>query len=177
MIPRDQGNAMTSPISALVERLTGLLDEATKRPWRTEQDDRERWSVTCQHYSDETPGVCGNHSKAWPLIEEDAELIVEAVNALPALLVALGESRSEGLEEAARWHDERELFFRTSADAERAARKVAWEFISDNYDGNARLHRYAAKKIRSLSSKPSALVGERDALGLAEKEGSDGTTL
>jgi len=44
-----------------------------------------KWSVVCDAYEDETPGICGNHSKAWPLFQEDARLIAAAPDMLAAL--------------------------------------------------------------------------------------------
>lgn len=63
-----------------------MAAKATPGPWRVDESgDRERFVVESIHYEDETPGVCGDHSTPWRLIEEDADFIAAARTAVPAL--------------------------------------------------------------------------------------------
>lgn len=57
-------------------------------PWVINDEDPSNLKVECAAYEDETPGICGSHSKGWPLTEDDARLIA----ASPALLAALQEA-------------------------------------------------------------------------------------
>lgn len=59
----------------------------TPGPWEVEEDGLRDgvWRVVSQAYSDETPGICGAHSKHWPLTKEDADLIAAAPDLLKAL--------------------------------------------------------------------------------------------
>ncbi len=69
--------------------LRRLHEAATPGPWdeRGDENDRESSSyVVSEAYVDEEPGICGDCNKHWPLVRADAELIVAARNALPALL-------------------------------------------------------------------------------------------
>ena len=68
-----------------LERLNGLLAKTTPGPWDAIDDDGP-WRVRCMHYADEEPGICSDHGKTWPLIEEDAQFIAAARSAVPALV-------------------------------------------------------------------------------------------
>jgi hypothetical protein len=57
-------------------------------PWVVNDEDPDNLKVECAAYEDETPGICGSHSKEWPLTEDDARLIVAA----PSLLAAVQEA-------------------------------------------------------------------------------------
>lgn len=62
----------------------------TPGPWEAQQfeertDRPDRWGVVSKHYSDEEPGICADHSKAWRLSEEDARLIAAAPDLLASL--------------------------------------------------------------------------------------------
>jgi hypothetical protein len=61
------------------------MSDHTPTPWRVEEyEDRkgnERARIVSAAFSDEEPGICGDHSKAWPLTDEDAAFIVLACNA------------------------------------------------------------------------------------------------
>jgi hypothetical protein len=65
----------------------------TPGPWAVEQIEEragrpDRWVVVSKHYSDEEPGICGDHSKHWALTEDDARLIAAAPDLLEACLGA-----------------------------------------------------------------------------------------
>lgn len=84
--------------------LRRLHEAATPGPWdeRGDENDRESSSyVVSEAYVDEEPGICGDCNKHWPLVRADAELIVAARNALPALL-----ARAEVYEAAVAWWKE-----------------------------------------------------------------------
>lgn len=67
--------------------LEGIERRATPAPWSYEQDENGNClGVQSDAYSDETPGVCGHHSKEWPICDEDAELIATGRNALRPLI-------------------------------------------------------------------------------------------
>jgi 3D (Asp-Asp-Asp) domain-containing protein len=59
--------------------------EHTPGPWIINDENPRRLKVECSAYEDETPGICGAHSKEWPLTRDDARLISKA----PELLMAL----------------------------------------------------------------------------------------
>lgn len=53
-----------------------LCERATPGPWSVREPvARAGYKVDCVRYFDETPGVCGDHSKHWPLTSYDAEYI------------------------------------------------------------------------------------------------------
>lgn len=57
----------------------------TPGPWLVEQDEKGRRKVVCDAYEDERPGICGDYSKHWRLLDCDAV----AIAAVPKLLAAL----------------------------------------------------------------------------------------
>lgn len=60
-------------------------EKHTPGPWEVELvSDGETARVVSRGFSDEAPGICGAHSKTWPLLADDAQLIAAA----PALLKA-----------------------------------------------------------------------------------------
>ena len=68
------------------------MNAHTPGPWRfyaAEEAPNGKPGVYSRYYSDEDVAVCGNHSKAWPLIEADARLIAAAPDLLEALKAAL----------------------------------------------------------------------------------------
>ncbi len=71
-------------------------------PWEVEETKKGHLRVVSRFYRDETPGICGDHSKHWRLSEDDARLIASA----PDLLAALKDCRDaflalpDGLAEA-----------------------------------------------------------------------------
>lgn len=96
--------------------------------------------------------------------------LVAADQALPVLLAALGESRGEGLEEAARHCEQRRL----------AALDLAKQCEERSLDAEAAEHRLVAlalikeaEAIRALSSKPSALAQRSELYSQAVDVGMD----
>ncbi len=61
----------------------------TPGPWMAEQDQKGRWRVYCDAYSDEAPLVAKG-SQVWPMSEEDAHLIAAAPDLLEALRALAG---------------------------------------------------------------------------------------
>jgi len=63
-----------------------LKDEAPEHylPWRKDYDENDNPIVVAACFSDETP-VMAVGTKAWPMLEEDADFIVEACNNYQAL--------------------------------------------------------------------------------------------
>jgi hypothetical protein len=60
-------------------------EKHTPGPWVLNDEDPSNLKVECAFYEDETPGICGSHSKEWPLTEDDARLIIAAPRLLKAL--------------------------------------------------------------------------------------------
>ena len=64
------------------------MNAHTPGPWRfyaAEEAPNGKPGVYSRYYSDEDVAVCGNHSKAWPLIEADGLLIAAAPDLLDTL--------------------------------------------------------------------------------------------
>lgn len=105
---------MTSPSSspesakALADRALVMAEKATPGPWRTEGEDcRRSCVVESAHYEDEEPGICGNHSKYWALLDDDAAFIAESRTLVPELARALlaANEENEALRDAKRSAD------------------------------------------------------------------------
>jgi hypothetical protein len=58
----------------------------TPGPWIINNENPAKLKVECSAYEDETPGVCGSHSKGWPLTIDDARLIAKSPELLTALI-------------------------------------------------------------------------------------------
>lgn len=77
-----------------------VCEAATPPPWRRDETREEmsfgqHLAVVSGYYSDETPGICGDHSELWMLLECDADFIALSRAALPALLDEVERLRAE----------------------------------------------------------------------------------
>lgn len=72
-----------------VREIEARCRNATPAPWRYDLAcgaPGERNGIWCGRYLDEEPGVCGDFSQAWPLVEHDASFIAHAREDIPWLL-------------------------------------------------------------------------------------------
>lgn len=154
---------MTSTLTALVLRLRELREKATPPPLVASIEGC-RLEILADNESESLVAVVssweGSGTAPLPEALANIALFVEAVNALPSLLDAVEGGRAEGLEEAAKWHERAAAECRVEAVRESLYDAAQLEM----FRARAAVHEYDAREIRSLSSKPSALVVENERL-------------